>query len=96
MLVALAGTAAAQKEPDGPTAPPNLDHFYCYFALGPVQPVTVQLQDQFDDALNQTEQVQDLRIVRFCNPVQKTTANGTVTPIQHPADHLTMLSLLKT
>jgi hypothetical protein len=90
LLVALAGTAAAQKRPEGPTAPPNLDHFYCYFALGPVQPATVLLQDQFDVALNQSEQVQDLRIVRFCNPVQKTTSSGTVTSIQHPADHLAM------
>jgi hypothetical protein len=90
LLLVLTGTSAAQRNPGGPTAPPNLDHFYCYFAPGPVSPATVMLQDQFDVALKQTEQVQDLRIIRFCNPVQKTTSNGTVTSIQHPADHLTM------
>jgi len=94
LLTAYPGIAAAQKEGggggNGPTAPPNLDHFYCYFASGRVQPQTVLLQDQFDAALKQTEQIQDLRIIRFCNPVQKTTANGTVTQIQHPDDHLTM------
>ena len=89
-LLAIATPAAAQKKGDGPTTPPNLDHFYCYFASGRVQPQTVLLQDQFDAALNQTEQIQDLRIIRFCNPVQKTTADGTVTQIQHPDDHLTM------
>jgi len=90
LLVALAGPVAAQKEGDGPTAPPNLDHFYCYFASGRVQPATVLLQDQFDAALNKTDQVQDLRFIRFCNPVQKTTSKGTVTQILHPADHLAM------
>ena len=90
LLVALAGPVAAQKEGDGPTAPPNLDHFYCYFASGRVQPATVLLQDQFDAALNKTDQVQDLRFIRFCNPVQKTTSKGTVTQILHPADHPAM------
>jgi hypothetical protein len=93
LLVAIAGPAAAKEgggEGGGPNTPPNLDHFYCYFAAGRVQPMTVLLQDQFDAALKQTEQIQDLRIIRFCNPVQKTTADGSVTQIQHPDDHLTM------
>jgi hypothetical protein len=83
-LVALAGTGAAQ------TTPPTLDHFYCYFALRQPTQVTVTLEDQFDVKLNKTELVRDLRLVRFCNPVQKTTADGKVTTIQHPDDHLTM------
>jgi hypothetical protein len=85
LLVALAGTGAAQP------APLTLDHFYCYFALGQFRTFQVPflLQDQFDGA-DHSETVRDLRIVRFCNPVQKTTADGAVTPILHPADHLTM------
>lgn len=85
-----AGTAAAQNQPGGPTAPRGLDHFNCYFAPGQVRTESVTLQDQFDVALDQSEQVTDLRIFRFCNPVQKTTVNGTVTPILHAADHLAM------
>jgi hypothetical protein len=89
LLVALAGRAAAQTAP-------TLDHFYCYFALDRgLKPVTVTLQDQFDVGLNPLippaeEKVQDLRIVRFCNPVKKTTADGKVTEILHKDDHLTM------
>ena len=89
LLIALAGTAAAQDQPGGPTTPPNLDHFYCYFGPGPIQPVTVTLLDQFD-SVDHPEQITDLRIVLFCNPVQKTTSDGRVTQIQHPADHLAM------
>jgi len=88
LLVALAGTAAAQTAP-------TLDHFYCYFAQGEIRPKRFMLQDQFDVGLNplippEVETVQLLKIVRFCNPVQKTTADGKVTGIQHPADHLAM------
>jgi hypothetical protein len=90
LLAVLAGTAPAQ------TAPLTLDHFYCYVALDQkVQPKTVFLQDQFDVGLNPLippveEKVDALRIVRFCNPVQKTTADGKVTGIQHKGDHLAM------
>ena len=88
LLVALAGTAAAQTAP-------TLDHFYCYFAPSASPSPRFTLQDQFDVGLNplippEVEHVQLLKIVRFCNPVQKTTADGTVTGIQHPADHLAM------
>lgn len=91
LLAVLAGAAAAQTAP-------TLDHFYCYFAQGESPSARVLLQDQFDVGLNplippEVEHVQLLRVVRFCNPVQKTTADGKVTPIQNAADHLTMYLL---
>ena len=51
--------------------PPSLDHFNCYFTSGTVQPVTVQLLDQFSPATAPGTRVADIRMVRFCNPVQK-------------------------
>jgi hypothetical protein len=86
--------------PFAPSGPPEIDHFHCYFAVSPIQPVAVQLQDQFDVALQITENITDLRAVRLCNPVQKNivsvnyftgTVNlGPTTPINHPADHLVL------
>lgn len=82
LLAALAGTGAAQTAP-------TLDHFYCYIALSDrFQTVNLSLEDQFDVALKQTESVKDLRIVRFCNPVQKKTVDGKVTPIKDADGHL--------
>lgn len=72
-----------------PPAPPNLDHFNCYFTDNPQFLATAVLQDQFDGP-GQVENVKDLRLFRFCNPVQKTLRNGRTTPILHSADHLAM------
>src|SRR5215831_7259272 len=82
LILASTGLASAQA--------PVLDHFDCYFAEGPVQQRTVFLRDQFELPGTPDERSNDLRIFRFCNPVQKTTPDGKITPILHPADHLTM------
>ncbi len=74
-------------------SPQFLDHFKCYQASGePVVKGVVTLKDQF-----QTANVQVLRPVLFCNPVEKVTINSTaatvpsavITPILHPTLHLT-------
>ncbi|PYQ15708.1 MAG: hypothetical protein DMF80_07850 [Acidobacteria bacterium] len=69
-------------------AAPTLDHFRCYAELqGPSVVEPVSLKDQFtlpgalQDALV-------YRPVRFCNPVEKTTPDGVVTPIQDVNAHL--------
>lgn len=84
-LVAAALAVNAQTS----TAPANLDHFNCYLAPGPPQPQLAILKDQFDAAAGTVEFIQDLRMVLFCNPVQK-AYNGAITKILHPADHLAM------
>src|SRR5579884_2366673 len=86
-FLAAAGLACAQPT----VAPPNLDHFNCYFTDGPQFTVTATLQDQFD--IGFVETVKDLRLIRFCNPVQKTLRNGKVTPILHPDAHLALYLL---
>lgn len=97
-LFAAASAVSAQSPPTSATLP--LDHFNCYFTKGPTLPQPVQLLDQFDitvDPLSNgnipLENVRDLTPFRFCNPVQKTTSNGTVTTvtrITHPDAHLLM------
>src|SRR5271157_6665334 len=94
LLLAAAGVAGAQNSADStepvgdpisptvPAGPTDLDHYNCYFAAAPVQQAQALLQDQFDLGASPviTEQVSDLRLVRFCNPVQK-SLNGIVTKI---------------
>jgi hypothetical protein len=96
LLMAAASVLSAQVLPPGPT---NLDHFNCYIAAPPQphQPVTVLLQDEFDVPQPAAtflppffETVTDLSPFRLCNPVQKTTSSGSVTPILHPDAHLLM------
>lgn len=71
----------------------TVDHFRCYLVpRSPVLNVTVQLEDQFDTALGQVENITQLLIQRFCNPVQK-IVNGVVTPIVDPNHHLTMFTI---
>jgi hypothetical protein len=103
LLLAAAGTAGAQISPDAveragdpitptpPLGPNDLDHYKCYFVDSPVQNIAMLLQDQFDLGVTPqvTEQVGDVRLVRFCNPVQK-TLNGATTRILRPADHLAL------
>jgi hypothetical protein len=84
-VITVAGLVFAQ-----PPGPPNLDHFDCYVTEAPVQPVTALLFDQFAPATAAGDVVKDIRLVRFCNPVQKTLRNGKVTQIQHPDAHLAL------
>jgi hypothetical protein len=84
-ILASVGIASAQVQ--------VLDHFDCYLAEGPHLQRTVFLRDQFELPGTPDERSNDLRIFRFCNPVQKTTPDGRITPIVHPADHLTMYVL---
>jgi hypothetical protein len=89
LFFAVAVAAGAQTQPQ------TLDHFRCYFTesgLLPL-PLPVQLEDQFDAAVNKVETIKDLRLLRLCNPVQKTTVNGTVTPITNGNAHLTMYQI---
>lgn len=90
----LLAAAAAARAQQPPTAPPDLDHFKCYFAKGSLQTRLFQLVDQFDVARNQVQRVDDLRIVRFCNPVEKIIQRGPgkpeVTHIRRPDAHLTL------
>lgn len=70
-----------------------VDHFRCYLVpISPVFQVTAQLQDQFDAASGTFEDITQLLIQRFCNPVQK-TVNGVVTPIVNVNHHLTMFTI---
>jgi hypothetical protein len=69
----------------------RVDHFRCYIVpQSPTLNVNVQLIDQFDAAANEEEQITQLIIVRFCNPVQKTLPTGDVTPIVDIKHHLTL------
>jgi hypothetical protein len=94
-LFAAASAVSAQPAPPGPT---DLDHFNCYFTQGPTLPQQVLLLDEFDTATANPftgsgftfENVADLTPFRFCNPVQKTTSSGVVTPILYGDAHLLM------
>jgi len=89
LTAAFSGSALAQVLP-----PPVVDHFRCYIVpVSPVLAVAVKLQDQFDAAVPLVENINQLRIEHFCNPVQKTTASGAVTPIVNVNHHLTMFAI---
>ena len=77
----LTGSAAFAQQPF------ETDHFKCYFPdnATTVQPAPVLLQDQFG-----TNPAGIGKIFRFCNPARK-FHNGTVTPVQLPDDHMTLL-----
>ncbi len=70
-----------------------LDHYLCYSASVvpatsantqfPKKPTAAWLQNQFSSVLGHVGSLQ-----RHCNPVQKTTPDGLVTPINRPNDHL--------
>jgi len=82
------GLAQAQVLP-----PPVVDHFRCYLVpQSPTLAVAVRLQDQFDAALTTVENINQLKIEHFCNPVQK-IVNGVVTPIVNRNHHLTMFAI---
>ena len=82
-------TAAAQTAAPTPVPVAQVDHFRCYLVQGPSLLTQVQLQDQFDAALQMFEKVTQLTPFRFCNPVQK-TVNGVTTPIVSIKHHLTI------
>jgi hypothetical protein len=76
-----------------------LDHYLCYgsspvaptsstnIKAFPQTPVAAWLQNQFGSVLGKVGSLQ-----RHCNPVQKTTPDGVVTPIDRPNDHLVCFS----
>ncbi|MGH9657489.1 MAG: DUF7450 family protein [Bryobacteraceae bacterium] len=66
------------------------DHYKCY-NFPTLQPftTTISLRDQFDIALDRTEQIGDLRPFRLCNPVEKTIRRSK-TPISRSDLHYTM------
>ncbi len=80
--------------PTAPAGPTNLDHYKCYFVQSPVQQIPMLLQDQFDLGATPplVETISDVRLIRFCNPVQK-TLNGVTTKILRPLDFLALYLL---
>jgi hypothetical protein len=76
-----------------------LDHYFCYSSAAitppatvgvksfPQTPVAAWLQNQFGSVLGKVGGMQ-----RHCNPAQKTTPDGAVTPINRPNDHLACFS----
>ena len=76
---------------------PRTDHFECYLATGvppridPDFPIVVDLRDQFEEELG----MEIGPPVLFCNPAEKTTADGTVFPVRDPAGHLTCYELVQ-
>lgn len=78
-LVALVGAFAVEASHGL-----ELDHFKCYISRDLTSAnEPVMLRDQFGPA-----QARVLTVLRFCNPVEKTTQDGTVTPIKDPNAHL--------
>jgi hypothetical protein len=76
----------------GSDFPKELDHFRCYAARGKDVKEKVGLSDQF------ILPVRAHRVfgpVLFCNPVEKTTADGNVTPIVNPKAHLTCYAMTR-
>jgi len=74
----------------GQTSATPVDHFKCYqFPPADPLPVSATLQDQFDVAVSQVEQITFIVPFRFCTAVQKLIGTA-VTPIVNPADHLDM------
>jgi hypothetical protein len=75
-----------------PTPPleQRVDHFRCYLPLNnPVVNTNIQLIDQFDAALHSVENINQLILFRFCNPVKK-QVGGVVTPMVSIKHHLTI------
>lgn len=94
LLVGVTSAASAQKE----TAPPDLDHFKCYYTLSNLTQVPMLLRDQFDEARGLVTNFADIRIARFCNPVEKTVLPTPGMTFRHsritnPGAHLTMFHL---
>lgn len=84
-----------------PSPPPDLDHFRCYSNTGHPASLTVLLEDQFDERLEQVEEVLVVWPIGFCNPVQKTIPGpgggpGEITDILHDTHHLTMFEIRET
>jgi hypothetical protein len=85
-----------------PASAPDLDHFRCYgVATGHPGAHVVQLHDQFDDALDKTEEVLVGFPIGFCNPVAKTVPGpgqgpGQTTDIRDPDAHLTLYEIHET
>ena len=70
--------------------PPELDHFKCYRTTFDPPNVVVGLRDQFDLAGAAGDTAFVRFPVKFCNPVQKTTPDGVITPINDKDAHLEM------
>lgn len=69
---------------------PILDHFKCYRTTGEPPNQTVFLRDQFDIPGIAPDKTFVWVPVKFCNPVEKTTPDGVVTPIKDINAHLEM------
>jgi hypothetical protein len=74
----------ALKNPAAGDEIPQLNHYKCYDAYCPTEPITVRLVDQFGEA---TVLVLEGRL--FCNPCEKQTPDGMVYPIVDPLAHMT-------
>jgi hypothetical protein len=71
-------------------AQPPLDHFWCYGITDQSPNAQVLLRDQFDAAGIAGQPFVVRNPLRFCNPVEKTTASGQTFPISDRGGHLKM------
>src|SRR5262249_60930666 len=97
LIALLAGLIVGINAASGTNVPGlgPLDHYLCYPSTAvsppattnikpfPAKPVAVWIQNQFGSTLGRVNGFQ-----KHCNPVQKTTPDGLVTPINRPNDHL--------
>jgi hypothetical protein len=73
-----------QKLVGGLAFPDSLNHSRCYEVTGEPVDTTVSLDDQFGEDFVRVEHPH-----YFCNPVEKETLAGVISPILEPAVHLT-------
>jgi hypothetical protein len=102
-VVTLVGVAEGTNPTSGPptfsSGPATIDHFGCYFAsnvsttTAPAPtfkiPPAVELANQFSPGFFSPVG----RLVFHCNPTQKTTPAGTVSPIVNPYTHMACFGL---
>ena len=86
---------AAKSFENNPGEPPKADHFLCYAAQGPQVHVAIVLEDQFDKAMHQTEQVRDLVPAYFCVPVRKERPGKPPDEIRDPRTHLAIYDITR-
>jgi hypothetical protein len=88
LAVAAAIVVGLAPAPARAQALPPLDHFWCYGIADQSPNAQVRLRDQFDVAGAAGQPFVVRNPLRFCNPVEKTTAAGAVFPINDPGGHL--------
>jgi hypothetical protein len=88
--ILIAAVMALAPAPARAQAAPPLDHFWCYGITDKSPDEPVRLRDQWDPAGVAGQPFVVRSPLRFCNPVEKTTAAGAVFPINDRGGHLKM------